>query len=69
MHCFKIGRLYVMKALFMQGIVGSGLCYVGLTWCVKKKGPVFTAAFSPLVQIMAAMFDIPLLHERLHIGR
>lgn len=49
-------------------MVGSGLCYVGMSWCVKKRGPVFTAAFSPLVQIMAAMFDIPILHEQLHIG-
>lgn len=50
-------------------MVGSGLCYVGMSWCVKKRGPVFTAAFSPLIQIMAAMIDIPLLHEPLHLGR
>ncbi|RVX09131.1 WAT1-related protein [Vitis vinifera] len=50
------------------GVVGSGLCYVAMSWCVKKRGPVFTAAFSPLVQIMAVMFDIPILHEQLHLG-
>ncbi|KAL8053262.1 hypothetical protein ABFX02_05G059100 [Erythranthe guttata] len=50
------------------GIVGSGLCFVGMSWCVKKRGPVFTAAFSPLVQILAAMFDVPVLHEQLHLG-
>ena len=53
----------------MQGIIGSGMCYVVMSWCVKKRGPVFTAAFSPLVQIMAAMFDIPILHEKLYLGR
>lgn len=53
----------------IQGIVGSGMCYVGMAWCVKKRGPLFTAAFNPLVQIMAAMFDIPFLHEELHLGR
>ncbi|KAF3654082.1 WAT1-related protein [Capsicum annuum] len=47
---------------------GSGMCYVGMSWCVKKRGPVFTAAFSPLVQVMAAMFDVPILHEQLHLG-
>ncbi|XP_030472115.2 WAT1-related protein At3g30340 isoform X2 [Syzygium oleosum] len=61
------GRTEVFTVLF-AGMVGSGLCYVGMSWCVKKRGPVFTAAFSPLVQIMAAMFDIPILHEQLHIG-
>ncbi|KAK4489243.1 hypothetical protein RD792_005040 [Penstemon davidsonii] len=50
------------------GMVGSGLCFVGMSWCVKKRGPVFTAAFSPLVQIMAALFDVPILHEQLHLG-
>ncbi|KAH7560833.1 hypothetical protein ACOSP7_016745 [Xanthoceras sorbifolium] len=55
-------------SILYAGMIGSGLCYVGMAWCVKKKGPVFTAAFSPLVQIMAAMFDIPILHEQLHLG-
>ncbi|VFQ64655.1 unnamed protein product [Cuscuta campestris] len=50
------------------GLVSSGLCFVGMSWCVKKRGPVFTAAFSPLVQVMAAMVDIPVLHEQLHLG-
>lgn len=50
-------------------MVGSGLAYVGMSWCVKKRGPVFTAAFSPLIQILAAMIDIPVLHEQLHLGR
>ncbi|CAA2961624.1 WAT1-related At3g30340-like [Olea europaea subsp. europaea] len=56
-------------AVIYAGMVGSGLCIVGMSWCVKKRGPVFTAAFSPLVQIMAAMFDVPILHEQLHLGR
>ncbi|KAL0287365.1 UNVERIFIED_CONTAM: WAT1-related protein [Sesamum angustifolium] len=51
-----------------SGMIGSGLCFVGMSWCVKKRGPVFTAAFSPLVQIMAATVDVPILHEQLHLG-
>ncbi|XP_073306317.1 WAT1-related protein At3g30340-like isoform X1 [Primulina huaijiensis] len=54
--------------IIYAGMVGSGLCFVGMSWCVKKKGPVFTAAFSPLVQIMAATIDVPVLHEQLHLG-
>ncbi|XP_054779108.1 WAT1-related protein At3g30340-like isoform X2 [Prosopis cineraria] len=62
------GKMQIITVLF-SGMVGSGLCFVGMSWCVKKRGPVFTAAFSPLVQIMAAMIDVPLLHEQLHLGR
>ncbi|XP_059444559.1 WAT1-related protein At3g30340-like isoform X2 [Corylus avellana] len=61
------GKIEIVTVLY-AGMIGSGLCYVGMSWCVKKRGPVLTAAFSPLVQIMAAMFDIPILHEQLHLG-
>ncbi|XP_027339333.1 WAT1-related protein At3g30340-like [Abrus precatorius] len=61
------GKLQIIAILY-AGIIGSGFCFVGMSWCVKKRGPVFTAAFSPLVQIMAAMIDIPVLHEQLHLG-
>ncbi|KAJ0047769.1 hypothetical protein Pint_14942 [Pistacia integerrima] len=61
------GNIEIITILY-AGMIGSGLCFVGLSWCVKKKGPVFTAAFSPLVQIMAAVFDVPFLHEQLHLG-
>ncbi|KAM3357841.1 WAT1-related protein [Capsicum galapagoense] len=57
-----------MLSILYAGLIGSGMCYVGMSWCVKKRGPVFTAAFSPLVQVMAAMFDVPILHEQLHLG-
>ncbi|KAJ1402184.1 EamA domain [Sesbania bispinosa] len=61
------GKIQIIAILY-AGMIGSGLCFVGMSWCVKKRGPVFTAAFSPLVQIMAAMVDIPVLHEQLYLG-
>ncbi|XP_062074756.1 WAT1-related protein At3g30340-like [Humulus lupulus] len=61
------GQLQIITVVF-AGMVGSGLGFVTMSWCVKKRGPVFTAAFSPLVQIMAAMIDIPILHERFYLG-
>ncbi|KAL5096924.1 hypothetical protein RYX36_001251 [Vicia faba] len=61
------GKIQIIAILY-AGIVGSGLCFVGMSWCVKKRGPVFTAAFSPFVQIMAGMLDIPVLHEQLYLG-
>ncbi|KAJ9549712.1 hypothetical protein OSB04_022255 [Centaurea solstitialis] len=61
------GKLEIFS-VFYAGIIGSGFCFVGMSWCVKKRGPVFSAAFSPLVQMIAALFDIPFLHEPLHLG-
>ncbi|XP_071705290.1 WAT1-related protein At3g30340-like [Rutidosis leptorrhynchoides] len=61
------GKLEIFSVIY-AGIVGSGFCYAGMAWCVKKRGPVFCAAFSPLVQIIAAVIDIPYLHGPLHLG-
>ncbi|XP_050238728.1 WAT1-related protein At3g30340-like [Mercurialis annua] len=61
------GKFEIIAMLY-SGIVGSGLCYVGMSWCVKQRGPVFTAAFSPFIQIFAAMFDFSVLHEQIYIG-
>ncbi|KAI3918524.1 hypothetical protein MKX01_041844 [Papaver californicum] len=54
--------------LWVQGIVGSGLSFVGMSYCVKKRGPLFTAAFGPLIQIIVAIFDFSILHGQLHLG-
>ncbi|XP_022995600.1 WAT1-related protein At3g30340-like [Cucurbita maxima] len=61
------GKIQILTVLY-TGMIGSGMCFVGMSWCVKKRGPVFTAAFSPLVQIMSAMFDIPIMHRPLYLG-
>ncbi|XP_043718134.1 WAT1-related protein At3g30340-like [Telopea speciosissima] len=61
------GKVEILTVLY-AGMIGSGLCFVGMAWCVKKRGPLFTAAFSPLIQIVVAMFDFSILHEQLHIG-
>uniref|UniRef100_K3XXV4 WAT1-related protein n=1 Tax=Setaria italica TaxID=4555 RepID=K3XXV4_SETIT len=51
-----------------SGIMGSGVGYVVMTWCVEKRGPVFTSAFIPIIQIMVAMIDFFFLHENLYLG-
>ncbi|XP_011025313.1 PREDICTED: WAT1-related protein At3g30340-like [Populus euphratica] len=60
-------KLEILSVLY-AGIIGSGLCYVGMSWCVKQRGPVFTSAFTPFTQIFAAMFDFSILHEQLYLG-
>ncbi|XP_022157115.1 WAT1-related protein At3g30340-like isoform X1 [Momordica charantia] len=61
------GSIQILTVLY-SGMIGSGLCVVGMSWCVKKRGPVFTAAFNPLVQIIAAVFSIPVFHDPLYLG-
>nr|CAD1831111.1 unnamed protein product [Ananas comosus var. bracteatus] len=60
-------KLEIVTVVF-SGVVGSGLGFLAMSWCVGKRGPVFTAAFTPLIQIMVAAFDFSVLHEQLHLG-
>lgn len=60
-------KLEIVTVLY-AGIVGSGAGYLIMTWCVEKKGPVFTAAFIPIIQIMVATIDFFFLHEQIYLG-
>ncbi|KAJ8633526.1 hypothetical protein MRB53_026862 [Persea americana] len=61
------GKFRIATVIY-AGMVGSGLCYAVMSWCVEKRGPVFTAAFSPVIQIVVAVIDVTLLQEQLHLG-
>ncbi|VAI68631.1 unnamed protein product [Triticum turgidum subsp. durum] len=63
---FLISLAFGYEAL--EGVVASGVGYLLLTYCVEKRGPVFTAAFSPLAQMFVAGIDLCVLHEPLYLG-
>ncbi|KAM3196675.1 hypothetical protein ACQJBY_072401 [Aegilops geniculata] len=57
-----------IAAVVYCGVVASGVGYLLLTYCVERRGPVFTAAFSPLAQMFVAGIDLCVLHEPLYLG-
>ncbi|ESQ32539.1 hypothetical protein EUTSA_v10004454mg [Eutrema salsugineum] len=59
---------FQVLALLYSGIVGSGLCYVGISWCLQQRGPVFTSSFIPLIQVFAAILSFSFLHEQIYCG-
>ncbi|WOL18271.1 WAT1-related protein [Canna indica] len=60
-------RLEIATVIF-AGTVGSGLGFLAMSWCVVQRGPVFTAAFTPLIEVMVAGIDFLVLHEQIYIG-
>ncbi|KAK1281552.1 WAT1-related protein [Acorus calamus] len=66
-----IGASFVAYSawLILQGTVISGLVYYLMTWCVSRKGPVFTAMFFPLSLVVMGTSSAFLFAERLHLGR
>ncbi|KAL3638904.1 hypothetical protein CASFOL_016811 [Castilleja foliolosa] len=55
-------------AVVYSGIVVSSITYTIQAWVVEKKGPVYTAIFSPLALILTAMFSAIIFHESLYWG-
>lgn len=37
-------------------------------WCIRKRGPIFVAIFSPLCTIVTAILEVITLHVYLHLG-
>ncbi|KAF6987384.1 hypothetical protein CFC21_005038 [Triticum aestivum] len=54
--------------VLFAGIGVSRLGFLAMSWCVERRGPVFTTAFMPLIQIVTAGIDVSVLYEQLHLG-
>ncbi|KAM0946247.1 putative EamA domain-containing protein [Dioscorea sansibarensis] len=51
-----------------SGILASGLSVTVMAWCIKKKGPLYTSVFNPLMLVIVALLGSLLLDEKLHLG-
>ncbi|XP_058113246.1 WAT1-related protein At3g18200-like [Magnolia sinica] len=58
----------VLFGILYGGIVVTGLLYYVQIWCIDKKGPVFAAAFSPLLIIFSFLLDTVVLRDSAHLG-
>ncbi|XP_075500341.1 WAT1-related protein At1g68170-like isoform X1 [Primulina tabacum] len=50
------------------GILGSGLVFPLVAWCVSLRGPVFVSAFNPMMLVLVAIAGSLFLQEKLHLG-
>ncbi|KAK7330458.1 hypothetical protein VNO77_24652 [Canavalia gladiata] len=55
-------------SIFYSGIFGTVVTFSVLTWCLKRKGPVFVTLFKPVGIAIAAFMSAVFLGETLHVG-
>lgn len=60
-------KIKIITVLY-SGVVSLGFAFLVMSWCVEKRGPVFTCAFTPLIQVMAAIINVSFFHEQLYLG-
>ncbi|RDY08287.1 WAT1-related protein [Mucuna pruriens] len=65
---WKLGWNLRLLTAASTGILASGVCYILLAWCVRRKGPVFVSSFSPLMLVIVTLAGPLVLDECLTIG-
>lgn len=53
---------------FYAGVIGSGLTFFAQSWCISKRGPLYSAMFNPLNTVIVAIFASIFLHEEIYLG-
>ncbi|KAL1557802.1 hypothetical protein AAHA92_08343 [Salvia divinorum] len=52
----------------VAGILGSGVMFTLMAWCVRTRGPLFVSVFNPLMLVIVVITGYLLLEEKLHVG-
>ncbi|XP_004288677.1 PREDICTED: WAT1-related protein At1g25270-like [Fragaria vesca subsp. vesca] len=65
---WKLGWNIKLFTAAYTGIVASGMVVVMISWCVRKRGPLFVSVFAPLCLVIVAIASSLLLNENLSLG-
>uniref|UniRef100_A0A0E0KX45 WAT1-related protein n=1 Tax=Oryza punctata TaxID=4537 RepID=A0A0E0KX45_ORYPU len=57
-----------LLSVVYSGVLASGVMLVVLSWCVKRRGPLFASVFNPLMLVVVAVLGSLLLDEKMHLG-
>ncbi|RCV14780.1 hypothetical protein SETIT_3G005500v2 [Setaria italica] len=65
---WRLGFDVRLLSVVYSGVLASGVMLVVLSWCVKRRGPLFASVFNPLMLLVVAVLSSLLLGEKLHLG-
>lgn len=68
-YCMVKMKLIVAIYIILQGILTSGVGYTLLAWGVRRKGPLFASAFSPLMVVILTLVEPLILDKCPNLGR
>jgi len=49
--------------------MGSAVALCLQAWCISRRGPLFSAMFTPVSTLIVTVLAVLLLHEEVYIGR
>uniref|UniRef100_A0A175YFV6 WAT1-related protein n=1 Tax=Daucus carota subsp. sativus TaxID=79200 RepID=A0A175YFV6_DAUCS len=65
---YSSSALMCLMASFQCGVVCNALSYCLMSWCIKRKGPLYVSVFSPFLLVIVAILSWALLEEKLYVG-
>ncbi|RVW24789.1 WAT1-related protein [Vitis vinifera] len=65
---WKLGWNIRLLTVAYTGFFASGFMVVLVSWCVRKRGPLFVSIFNPLMLVFVAILGSLILDEKLHLG-
>lgn len=68
MSQWDLGWNIRLLTVAVTGILGSGLMFSLVAWCVRMRGPLFVSVFQPLMLVIVAIAGSLFLDEKLHVG-
>ncbi|KAG5625926.1 hypothetical protein H5410_011144 [Solanum commersonii] len=66
-NAWSLNPIRAISVLY-NGIISSALAFYLITWCIKRKGPLYVSVFLPLLLVIAAFLSWTLLGEKLYVG-
>ncbi|KAK2352487.1 nodulin MtN21 /EamA transporter family protein [Trifolium repens] len=68
LNAWKISSLLQLGCSIYAGVMGSAVTFCLQTWCIKRRGPLFYAMFTPVFTLICTVLAALLLHEEIYIG-
>lgn len=65
---WRLGLHIRLYSAAYAGFIATGSAFPVLSWCLRKKGPLFVAVFNPLMLVFVAALSSILLDEALYLG-
>lgn len=65
---WKLGCDIRLYSVLYIGIVGSGIGFTLMSWCIQVRGPLYVSMFSPLLLVVVAIIGWAILGEKIRVG-
>ncbi|CAN1223436.1 WAT1-related protein At4g28040 [Linum grandiflorum] len=65
---WKLNSFYELGCCLYTQAVALVVSFLGQSWCVGQRGPLFPAIFNPLCTVITAFFAVFFLHEQTYLG-